>query len=147
MLTIAIGTDHRGFKIKEFLLGLEHIAHKKIKWLDVGTFQDVRTDYPLFGFPVCELIRDKQADKGILLCGTGVGMSIVANRFSHIYAALAWNEEVARRSKEEDNANILVLPADYLSQEAAYKCILAWICAEFKEERYAERLRLVNNIK
>src|SRR5579872_7462981 len=110
-MKIAIGTDHRGFLHKEFIT--QHMHH--IEWIDVGTYDQERTDYPLFADKVVHLMHTKVVDYGILLCASGGGMAIAANRHRNIYAVVAWNEEIARQCKQEDNANILVLPSDFVS--------------------------------
>src|SRR5262245_4845693 len=121
MLKIAIGADHRGFELKEFLMQQESLADKKIIWTNVGCFVPDRTDYPLFASPVSILVQTKQVDIGILICGTGTGMAVAANRFERIYAGVAWNEVIARLNKEDDNVNILVLPSDFVTPEQAIR--------------------------
>ena len=85
-------------------------------------------------------MRAGSAECGVLLCGSGVGMAIAANRFMHIYAALVWNCETAARAKEEDNANILVLPADYITPVQACNMVEAWLNAQFLHDRYQKRI-------
>lgn len=143
-MRIAIGSDHRGFELKKLII--EKYNKDEIKWTDVGTGDTQRTDYPVYTLPVCLEILQGTADAGILICGSGVGMSIAANRFSNIYAALVWNEEVARLSKEHDNANILILPADFISNEQAFSMIHAWLNAQFKGDRYKTRLDMIDMI-
>jgi len=101
-MKIAIGADHNGFAAKKYI----QQQLPDIDWLDVGTFNEERTDYPIFAKKVSKAILNGEAQEGVLLCGTGVGMAIAANRFPGIYAGLAWNEEIARLSKEDDNVNI-----------------------------------------
>jgi ribose 5-phosphate isomerase B len=80
------------------------------------------------------------------LCGSGVGMSIAANRHPGIFAALAWNQEVARQCKEDDNANVLVLPADFISEDQMMGIIMAWLGARFKGGRYQERIKMIDKL-
>ncbi len=140
MVKIAIGSDHRGFELKQYLVSLKEIGDHKILWVDGGSENDDRTDYPLYAQEVAAMVRRGDVDRGILLCGTGVGMSIAANRFKGVFAALVWCEEVARRSRREDGSNVLVLPADYLDQEQAVILILAWLDSEFLGGHYEKRL-------
>jgi len=107
-MNIAIGADHRGYALKSAIMR----SMSDVTWVDVGCQSKERCDYPLFAQAVAKQVQDKTVDAGILLCGSGIGMSIAANRFKNIYAALVWNVEVARLSKEHDNANVLILPAD-----------------------------------
>jgi ribose 5-phosphate isomerase B len=138
-MKITIGSDHRGFDLKSQII--EHF--KDIKWLDVGTNSKERTDYPIFAKKVCNNILKKEADLGILLCGSGVGVGIAANRFKGIYAAVCWNAQVAQSAKADDNANVLVLPANFISKEEALAIIKAWLGAEFKGGHYQKRLEMV----
>lgn len=146
-MKIAIGADHRGFAHKETI---KQYGHGKapdganIQWLDVGAFTAERSDYPVFVHAVCAAIKNGEAEAGILLCGSGVGMSIAANRIPGMYAALVWNVAVAQASKQDDNANILVIPADFVSAQLSIEMIQAWLRAEFKGGRYADRLRMID---
>ncbi len=140
MYRIAIGADHRGYELKQALLAT---TFDNVVWLDVGTNSSERTDYPIYTSRVVNHILTGTADYGILLCGSGIGESIAANRFSGIFAGIVWNEELARVAKEHDNVNVLVLPADYISQEQAEAWITAWLSSEFKKGRYLERLQMI----
>lgn len=145
MLRIAIGTDHRGFEHKKVIQQAVSVEEKRIEWHDVGCFTSERCDYPPFAHYVVQDIKSGKADLGILLCGSGVGMAIAANRFNHIYAALVWNVETAVRSKEEDNANILVLPADYMTPQQSVEVVVAWLTADFLDNRYEKRLNIIDS--
>jgi len=142
--SIAIGSDHRGYELKKTLLEQTEFQGFTISWKDVGTYSDERTDYPLYAKKVADCVARKDVDYGILLCGTGIGASIAANRYPYIYAALVWNPDIARLAKEDDNCNILVLPADWLTLEEAQACIESWLTATFKEGRYQERLKSID---
>jgi len=140
MKKIVIGADHRGFELKKFLLEQHTIGSQEIQWIDVGTKSSERTDFPLYAVEAVKKILAHEAELGILICASGVGMSIAANRFKHIYAALVWNERVAGHARAHDNANVLVLPADYVSTAQAPAIIAAWLNAKFLGGRYANRL-------
>jgi ribose 5-phosphate isomerase B len=140
MITIAIGADHRGYELKQALQKELHT----IAWLDMGAHSLERTDYPLYAHAVVKEMLTKKAELGILICGTGIGMSIVANRHPGIYAALAWSSSIAIRAKEEDYANILVIPSDYVTLEQAISMIKAWLAAKPKEGRYKERISMID---
>jgi ribose 5-phosphate isomerase B len=139
-MKISIGADHRGFALKTNIVehGEEH------EWLDVGTYSEQRTDYPIFARRVCEDILSDNAGCGIILCGSGVGASIAANRFKGIYAALCWNVDIARLAKEDDNANVLVLPSDFVNAELALSIIDVWLNSEFKGGMYQRRLEMID---
>jgi ribose 5-phosphate isomerase B len=146
-IAVALGTDHRGYALKEFLKEYKAIGTFEINWLDQGAFNDERSDYPKFAQAVCKDVRWGDADVGILLCGTGAGMTIAANRFEGIFAGLVWSVELARLAREDDNCNVLVIPADYIDQFLLVGIIEAWLTAEFKQGRYADRLAQIDQIK
>lgn len=140
-MKIAIGADHRGFAYKQQIM--QHFLD--IEWIDIGSDSHERSDYPIFAHAVSKKVVTKEVQYGVLLCGTGIGMVIAANRHPGIYAGLAWNDQVARRAKEDDNINVLVLPADYISFEDACSMITAWIFATYRSGRYQVRLDLIDN--
>lgn len=139
-MKISIGADHRGYVLKKMIIDY----FRQHEFLDVGTFSQDRTDYPLFAKKVCKDIFEGKAPVGILICGSGVGMSIAANRYKKIYAALCWSLAVVRQAKAHDKANVLVVPADFVTEQLAYDMITAWLEEPFKEGVYAERLLLID---
>lgn len=145
-MIITIGSDHRGFELKSQILN--KFKHSKIEWLDVGCFDSSRCDYPVFAYMVTENIIKKQAHFGILICGSGVGMSIAANRSKGIYAALCWNSKVAIAAYADDSANILVLSSDFVSIEEnlsiVESMINSWKNNTFKGGRYKTRLEMID---
>ena len=146
-LRIVIGADHRGYAMKEWLKANLSISSKDIDWIDVGAYSDERSDYPEFAIAAVKPMREDKADYGVLICGTGVGMAITANRFAGMYAGVVWNTAVARVSKEDDNTNIVVLPSDFVSNEQAVEMVQTWLGAEFKKGRYQQRLDMIDAIK
>lgn len=143
---IAIGTDHRGYDLKQAIIKVEQWGNDAIEWIDVGTMTSERTDYPMYADLVVEALAMGEADLGILLCGSGIGMAVAANRFPGIFAGVVWNEDVARMAKEDDNINVLVLPADFIDKDVAFKLIGAWLSARFKGGRYEERLAMIDAV-
>ncbi len=146
-MNIAIGADHRGFATKAYLKQYAVGTDDPIAWIDVGAFDDEHSDYPVYAEAACRSILQSEAQKGVLICGSGIGMAIVANRFPFIYSGVVWNEEVARLSREHDNVNVLVIPSDYVSPEQAAVMVNAWLSVEFKGGRYQERIDMINNLK
>ena len=143
-ITIAIGTDHRGFAYKEQLKLLDESGDYAINWQDKGCFSAERTDYPPFGQAVAQALLNHEAHFGVLLCGSGIGMAIAANRYPSIYAGVAWNSTVAQKAREDDHVNILVIPADYITQEQLISIFEAWLLASPKPGRYADRLAMID---
>lgn len=134
---IAIGSDHRGYALKTVLV--EQI--NTVLWFDSGAYDAQPSDYPIYATKVRDMMVQKEVDRGILLCGSGIGMTIMANRFEGIYAGLVWNKEVAVQSRAHDNTNVLVLPADYLSHEQALEIVALWLVTPFSaKERYKKRI-------
>ena len=144
-IKIAIGADHRGFLLKEFLMKQ---SREFVRWIDCGAFTEENSNYPVFAHAVCNKILQGEADYGILLCGTGAGMAMAANRKPGIYAAVAWEGIIARRVRQEDFCNVLVLPADYLDEERVVDVVSEWRCAHLKNsERYALRRAMIDDEK
>jgi len=143
-VNIVIGADHRGFQYKAYIKQYVVGSDDPIAWVDVGANNEERSDYPIFARAAVEVIKEKDAQLGILLCGSGVGMAILANRYVGMFAGVAWNEEIARASREDDNTNILVIPADFVSAEQTVRIVNAWLNARFKGGRYQERIAMID---
>ena len=139
-MKISIGADHRGFELKEQMIK----QFKNFEWVDEGCCSVERTDYPIYARKVCEAVLAGSVDAGVLICGSGIGMSIAANRYKKIYASLCWNEQVACLARQDDGANVLILPANFVSASEAIAIFNAWIVAKFKEGRYRSRLDLLD---
>ncbi len=135
---IILGSDHRGFELKEYIKSLPGL------WLDIGAFTAERSDYPLFAHQAIQQMHQDKIEGAILLCGSGNGMAIAANRFKGVFACVAWKAMIAQKAKEDDNCNVLVIPADYVTQQETKEIISCWLNAEFKGGRYAERLALID---
>lgn len=142
---IAIGADHGGFKLKEAIK--KYFDEKEIKYIDYGTDSEERTDYPIFAEKVAKSIQNNTCNQAILLCRSGAGMTIAANKFKGIRAALCYNEEIAKASKADDDINVLVLPSEYITISEAVVIVRRWFATEFKGDRYLERLQMIENIE
>lgn len=144
MSCIAIGADHRGFDLKQKLISqLPELIHG-ITLEDLGCFSSERIDYPPIASAAVSKIYDGSCVGAILLCATGTGMAIAANRFKKIYAAVAWHPIIARAAREDDHANILVLPAEQVPFERAVEICVAWWGATPKKGVYQERLNILD---
>ena len=141
---IAIGADHGGYKLKEEIK--RYLEEKEIKYIDVGTYSEERTDYPIFAEKVAEKVQNKECEQGILLCRSGYGMTVVANKFKGVRAASVHDEESAKFAKADDDINVITLGGDYLTVNQAICIIRNWLAAEFKGGRYQERLDMVEDI-
>lgn len=142
---IAIGADHGGYKLKEEIK--RYLEEKGIEYTDVGTTSEERTDYPIFAAKVAEKVQSKECDKGILLCRSGYGMTVVANKYKGIRAASVHDEESAKFAKADDDINVITLGGDYLTVNQAICIIRNWLGTEFKGGRYKERLDMIEEIE
>ena len=139
-LRIAIGTDHGGFALKSGLSAF--LESRKCTVIDCGPFvADSGDDYPDFGAPAAQAVARGEADAAILICRSGVGMGMVANRFHGVRAVCACSAEVAKKSREHNCSNVLVLPGDALDAAAMEQVVDAWLTTPFsKDERHIRRL-------
>ena len=138
-MTIVIGADHGGFELKEFLKS--EYKNKGIELKDLGTYSPESCDYPLIADKVAEAILSGEADLGILICGTGIGISIAANRHKGIRAALLYNNEVAALAKEHNNANVAVFGARTQSREDVLTYLDTFLKTPFSNgERHCRRI-------
>jgi ribose 5-phosphate isomerase B len=144
--SIAIGADHRGYSMKEFLKKHKEFDTTTVEWQDVGAVDDQRSDYPKYAIRAVAAMREKAADSAVLICGSGIGMAITANRYPGIYAGVVWNADIAAIAKEHDHVNVLVFPSDYVSNEDALRMLQAWLVAQKKDGRYEKRLEMIEEI-
>lgn len=142
---IAIGCDHGGYKLKEEIK--KYLEEIDLEYKDFGTFNEERTDYPIYAKEVAKSVSDGEAEKGILICRSGHGMSIVANKFKGVRAASVTNEDDARFAKADDNINVMTLGADCLETKEAIRILRTWIATEFKGGRYQERIKMIEEIE
>ena len=142
---IALGADHAGFQIKERLKAtLDELG---FEYIDVGTFSTDSVDYPDFSQKVGEKIESGDAEKGILVCGSGIGVAIAANKMHGVRAAQAWNEETARLSRQHNNANVLTIGARVIPEIDIPKIVKAWLETDFEGGRHAERVEKMMNLE
>ncbi|WP_155876246.1 ribose 5-phosphate isomerase B [Desulfuromonas sp. AOP6] len=135
---LIIASDHGGLELKEALKGYLH--KRQVAFRDLGTNGSESVDYPDFGEKVAQAVSLGQAEGGILICGTGIGMSIVANKFPGVRAALVHDEFTARMAKEHNNANVLVLGGRVDASAQGVEMVAAWLDAEFSGGRHQRRL-------
>ncbi|OJW79093.1 MAG: ribose 5-phosphate isomerase B [Bacteroidetes bacterium 46-16] len=137
-LPLAIGCDHAGYELKETLKKALADAGWQID--DKGTFSKDSVDYPDFAHPVAEMVASGAASVGILICGSAIGVSITANRHKGVRAAVCWNEEVAALSRQHNNANIICLPARFISAEQAQQFVAVFLSTQFEGGRHERRV-------
>jgi ribose 5-phosphate isomerase B len=143
-MKIAIAADHRGFALKQEIL--ENYRYKDYQFIDFGTNSPAPTNYPELIPLVCQAILQQQVDVGILLCGTAVGMSIGANRYQGIFAATIFAPEVASKARQDENANVLVFPADFVDYQIIKASLDNWFDHKFAGGRHAARLAYLQKL-
>jgi ribose 5-phosphate isomerase B len=142
-----LGADHRGFSLKEELK--KYLLRENIPFTDLGSFKLVKEDdYPDIAALVAQQVSSNKNNKGILICGSGVGVCIVANKFKNIRAGLFWNSEIAKTATADDDVNIVCLPNDYLKSAEAQKIIATWLTTPIKTEaKYKRRLKKIHKLE
>lgn len=144
-MKIAIGSDHAGFELKKEIISL--LNDLGIESIDYGTNGTESVDYPDIGIKVSEAVSDKKIERGILICGTGVGMSIVANKFPGVRASLCNDLFTAKMSRLHNDANILVLGGRIVGKDLAKEIVKTWINTPFEGERHCVRLNKIAQIE
>ena len=142
---IAIGSDHGGYKLKEEIK--RYLEEKEIQYKDLGTMSEESVDYPNIAKEVAKEVSEKKAVKGILICRSGIGMSIVANKFKGIRCTPCDNEETAKYARLHNNSNILALGADRMTVNEAICILRMWLATEFEGGRHEERIKLIDEIE
>jgi ribose 5-phosphate isomerase B len=143
-MKIAIGSDHAGFDLKQAVI--PYLKSKKIEVLDVGTFTKESTHYPIYGQKVGNAVVNGEADLGIAICGTGIGIGIAANKVKGVRAATVSDTFSARMSRMHNNANILAFGARVVGVGLALDIVDAWLSSEFEGGRHATRVDLISQI-
>lgn len=141
MPKIAIGGDHAGFDLKEKVR--DWLTRSGFESKDFGTYSSESADYPDFAHPVALAVEKKDFDLGILICGSGNGVAITANKHQGIRAAICWNEELASLARQHNDANVLCLPARYISSDLAMKIIDKFLSSSFEGGRHDRRVKKI----
>ena len=144
-MKIAIASDHAGYEQKERLKPL--LNELGIQYEDLGTVSEEPVDYPEYARKVGEEVAHGHVEQGLLICGSGTGMAIVANKVPGVRAAAAWNEETARLAREHNDANVLALGARVTPPEELPKIVRAWFAAKFAGGRHAQRVEEIKEIE
>ena len=134
-----IAADHGGYQLKEKIK-----QHFSFEWVDLGTHSDSSVDYPDFAHALADKLKQDPDAKGILICGSGIGMSIAANRYPHIRAALCTTAKMAKLSREHNDANVLVLGERIIDIDTALECVTAFLESKFEGGRHERRVGKIN---
>lgn len=137
-MKIGIASDHAGVEMKAGLV--EYLRRHKHEVIDFGPYSADSVDYPDFAHPLARAVEKGEVEKGIALCGTGNGMAMTLNHHQGIRAGLAWNKDIARLVKEHNDANVLVMPARFISKGKAKEMVKIWLETEFSAGRHQRRI-------
>ncbi len=135
---IPIASDHAGYELKQHLSRALRELGYEVE--DLGTNSPASTDYPDYAHPLAEKVESGEVKRGVLLCGTGLGMSYAANRHHGVRAAVAWAPEIAALARQHNDANVLVLPARFVSEEDGVKILKTWLDTPFEGGRHQKRV-------
>lgn len=138
---IGIAADHAAYETKEFLVGW--LSAKGYDVVDYGCMSEERVDYPDYGHALGSAIESGEVARGVALCGSGEGMSITLNRHKGVRAGLCWNEDVARLIREHNDANVIVLPARFVTLDEASAMVDVWLTTEFEGGRHTDRVKKI----
>lgn len=144
-MKIAIGCDHGGIVLKPAVI--KALTELGAEVVDLGTYDESSVDYPVYGLKVAEAVASGDCDAGVLMCGTGIGISISANKVKGIRAAVVTNEFMAEMTKRHNNANIIALGGRVVTPEQAESIVKAWFTAEYEGGRHQRRLDMIADIE
>lgn len=141
-MKIYLGSDHGGFKLKEVIK--KYLIDKGYDIKDLGTNSTDSCDYPLFGIKVGEAVVSDKGSVGIIVCSTGVGISIAANKVKGVRCALCWKTKIAEMCRKHNDANVLSLPGLHLEENEALEIVNTWLNTEFEGDRHTRRVNIIN---
>ncbi len=141
-MKISIGCDHAGFELKEKIKN--NFIDNGIELIDRGTYSIESTDYPQYAHHVAEDVASKNADAGILICGSANGVCMTANKHAHVRAALCWTNEVVELARKHNNANVICLPARFITEEQAFEMVATFLSTEFEGGRHEKRVSKID---
>jgi len=144
-MRVGIASDHRGFKLKNVLI--DFLKTKNVSVVDYGTYSNEPCDYPDYVYPLVKAVRDRRVNKGIIICYTGIGSSICANKVKGVRAGLVYNLKTAALSRRHNDTNIIVLGAGFLTLFLAKKIVWRWLNTEFEGGRHLRRVRKIRLIE
>jgi ribose 5-phosphate isomerase B len=139
--TIGLASDHTGFELKELIK--KHLEQRGLRYKDFGACSTERSDYTDYAHPLGKAIENREIEAGIALCGTGNGMVITLNKYPSIRAGLAWNVDVAKLISAHNKANILIIPARFVTQDEATRIVDAYLDTLFEGGRHLERIHKI----
>jgi len=144
-MKIAVGCDHRGIEVKHWMMeSLRALGHEVV---DAGTHSTESCDYPDVAAQVARQVARGEVDQGVLICGTGIGMSITANKQAGVRAALCWNEATATLARQHNNANVLCVGSNWATRDAVNQIVTAWVNSSFEGGRHERRVAKIQQLE
>ena len=140
-IKIVVGSDHAGFELKQIII--EHLSERNMNYVDFGTSCLDSVDYPDYAKKVAEEVNSKDLIMGILVCGSGQGMAMTANRFKNVRAAICHNSDVAKVTRQHNDANVLCLGSRFIDMSEAIKCVDVFLGTDFEGERHLKRINKI----
>lgn len=140
-IVIPIGADHAGFSLKEKVI--QHLKERGFETLDFGCFSEESIDYPDFGHPVASMVEENVGMKGILICGSGNGINMTANKHQGVRSALCWKKEIAELARLHNDANVIALPARFITEKEAIEMIDVFLTTDFEGGRHQMRVNKI----
>ena len=144
-MRIAIGSDHGGFDQKEVII--KHLKDKGYEVQDVGTYSKDSCHYPIFGAEVAKLVASKQCDFGIVVCTSGEGIAIAANKIKGVRCGIGYNDEVSKLMRQHNDANVISFGAKFMADEDVLRRVDIFLSTEFEGGRHAERVKIISNLE
>ncbi len=139
---IPIGADHAGFELKQIVIN--HLEQKGYELKDFGCYSEESIDYPDFGHPVASMVEENDNMLGIIICGSGNGINMTANKHQGVRSALCWNNEIAQLAREHNDANIIALPARFITEQEALEMVDTFLSVEFEGGRHQRRVNKIS---
>ena len=140
-LKIAICSDHAGYELKQYLI--EKLQNQVAEIKDFGCFSSESCDYPDFAHPMAVAVENRSFDLGIAICGSGNGVNMVVNKHQGIRSALCWKKEIASLARQHNNANVIALPARFVSEDEAYEMVMTFLTTDFDGGRHQPRINKI----
>lgn len=144
MVKLALGSDHAGYKLKKSII--DFLSDRHISYHDFGTFSEESVDYPDFAHQVAKSVLNGNYTYGIVVCGSGNGVNMTANKYPGIRAALCWNAEIAKLARLHNDANVLSLPGRFISEEEAKNAVISFLETDFEGGRHTKRVNKISEL-
>lgn len=143
-MKVAIGSDHAGYQLKQLVI--KRLEERNVEVKDCGPSNEESVDYPDFGHPVASSVEDKSSDLGIVICGSGNGINMTVNKHADIRSALSWTPEIASLARQHNDANVLALPARFISEDLGIQIVDAFLDAKFEGGRHQRRVDKISHL-